>query len=438
MSILTNKAASPHRMAITRIVVCLALCLMPVFFVRAQERVYQYFHWNDAEWTDDYFGNGAIIDSLCALIDRIGPENIEVLDVVAYASPEGIYENNVYLSQKRAAQFERLRAERLPALSANVKAGGEAWALLRERVANDTKIRPDLQEAVLRILDDPSIGNDTRKWRLANRLEDSDYRYLLYAHYRYLRCVEIVISVKERGPIPEPEPVLQPEPEPLPEPEPAPEEPEVEVVQEIPVVEPEFKPVPVKKKPVLAISTNIPYDITFVPGYGFTSIPSMSLEYYPSAYGHWTFGADVEFPMWRDWDAHRFLQIQNLTMNTRYYFKRGDYHGLYLLANVNAARYGIGWNAKGWEGEGLGVSAGIGYKLTLYKRLFLDAGFAVGYFHSRYDPYEYGFDATRRYYYDYVGVPDDFVRRNHSLDWFGPTRAWISIGVELFGRKVEK
>ena len=85
-----------------------------------------------------------------------------------------------------------------------------------------------------------------------------------------------------------------------------------------------------------------------------------------------------------------------------------------------------------------GISAGVGYKFTLYKRLFLDAGIAVGYFYSRYDPYEYGFDSTQRYYYDYVGLPEEFVRRNHVLNWFGPTRVWISIGIELFSRKREK
>ena len=187
-----------------------------------------------------------------------------------------------------------------------------------------------------------------------------------------------------------------------------------------------------------ALIENIPYDITYFPKYGFTSIPSFSLEYYPSNYGHWTFGADLEIPMWQHWNEHRFLQIQNLTLNTRYYFKRGNYHGLYVLGNVNGARYGLGWDAKGWEGEGFGISVGVGYKLTLYKRLFLDAGIAVGYFYSRYDPYEYGFDSTQRYYYDYVGLAEDFVRRNHALNWIGPTRVWISIGIELFSRKREK
>jgi len=398
----------------------------------AQQRYFLYFPWNNSQWSENYLGNRAAVDSLSRFINRIGPENIESIDVSAYASPEGTYRNNMRLSRERAEQFDQILSDWFPSISAHVKAGGEAWALLRERVANDPKLRPALREKILRILDDTTISDTARKARLIDELEKSDYRYLLYAHYRYLRCFDVVVYVKEpeqKQEEPGAEPQAEPEPEPESEPEP---EPQVEPVEEVHI------PKPVIKKPVLAISTNIPYDITYVPKYGLTSIPSFSLEYYPSNYGHWTVGADLEIPMWQHWDTHRFLQIQNLTLNTRYYFKRGNYHGLYLLANVNAARYGIGWDAKGWEGEGLGVSAGIGYKLTIYKRLFLDAGVAAGYFYSRYDPYEYGFDSTQRYYYDYVGVPEDFVRRNHALNWFGPTRVWISIGFELFSRKRER
>lgn len=433
MRLLKSKSSNRF-MASIRFVIGLVVLLSSSLSSSAQQRFHLYFPWNDSQWSESYFGNNEVVDSLARLINRIGPENIEIVDVVAYASPEGSYKNNMRLSRERAKQFDRLLNDRLPAIPANVVAGGEAWALLRERVVNDPKIRPDLRERILRILDDSGISTDTRKWRLANRLETSDYRYLLYAHYRYLRCFEIFIRVKEKEPEQEPLPEVEPVTEPPVEVEPEPEmlPPAEEPVQDVRVFE------PVKKKPVLAVSTNIPYDIVYIPNYGLTSVPSFSLEYYPANYGHWTFGADLEIPMWRHWDEHRFMQIQNLTLNTRYYLKGGNYHGLYLLANVNAARYGIGWDAKGWEGEGLGVSAGIGFKQTLYKRLFLDAGVALGYFHSRYDPYEYGFDSTTRYYYDYVGVPEDFVRRNHALNWFGPTRVWISIGIELFGRKTDK
>ncbi|MCR5571671.1 MAG: hypothetical protein K6F42_05470, partial [Bacteroidales bacterium] len=43
--------------------------------------------------------------------------------------------------------------------------------------------------------------------------------------------------------------------------------------------------------PVVGISTNIPYDLTWVPGYGVTSVPSFSVEYFPARWERWTVGA---------------------------------------------------------------------------------------------------------------------------------------------------
>ena len=282
------------RIANLCLAICLVLFLLPAQFLHAQQRIFLYFPWNDSQWTDSYFGNGSTLDSISRYIGQIGQENIEALDVTAYASPEGSYLNNQRLCRERAARFDTILGNRFPDIPATVTTGGEAWELLRKRVSADPKIRPELRERILRILDDDTISNDTRKWRLANKLENSDYRYLLYAHYRYLRCYEVVISIKAPEPRPEPIRELETKPEHT-------TQPQAEPVQETPVLEPVItepapQPAPVVKKPVLAISTNLPYDITYFPKYGFTSIPSFSLEYYPSNYGHWTFGADLEIP----------------------------------------------------------------------------------------------------------------------------------------------
>lgn len=191
----------------------------------------------------------------------------------------------------------------------------------------------------------------------------------------------------------------------------------------------------ITSRPILGISTNIPYDITWIPGYGVTSIPSFSLEYYPRDWKHFTLGADVEWPMWKHWDTHRFMQINNITLWTRRYFRtracEESARGFYLLANVNAARFGIGFDAaRGWQGEGLGASLGAGHRWT-WGRFFIDAGLALGYFYARYDPYVWGNDPTGWYYYDYTGDPEDFVPRRMALHWFGPTRVYISIGFDI-------
>ena len=201
--------------------------------------------------------------------------------------------------------------------------------------------------------------------------------------------------------------------------------------------------------PVIGLSSNLLYDITYIPNLGVTSVPSFGIEFYP-AKGHWTFGADIDWSHWTHRNEHRYNQIHNITLSTRRYFKpSGTYtakrrnvnnpavtgfSGLYLAGNVNAVQYGLGWNAHGWEGEGLGVSLGIGYKWALGRRMYLDLGAAAGYFYSRFDPYVWGNDATGWYYYDYAGDPKVFVKRRMALNWFGPTRVYITLGINLFDR----
>lgn len=192
-----------------------------------------------------------------------------------------------------------------------------------------------------------------------------------------------------------------------------------------------------ERYPVIGLSTNVLYDLTYVPGYGLTSIPSFSMEIYPARSRHWTLGLDFETPWWQHPQTHRYLQINNLTLWTRRYFRtratRAErFGGLYLLGNVNAARYGIGFDEKGWQGEGLGASLGVGYKWDLGERVTLDLGLAAGAFLSRQDPYYWGNDANRWYYYDFQGTADEFVPRRQRFFWIGPTRIYLSLGFDLF------
>lgn len=408
-----------------------------------------HFRWDKTWYDADYLDNAATFDAIAAYVADAGPDRVESVTAEVYASPEGVREHNLKLSDKRAGELRWLLCQRLPEVSDKVRAWsmGESWGLLRTRVGADERLSEASRERILRILDDSTISDDTRKWRLANRLGTDPavgdlYKYLLRAHYKYLRSgVTVVVTLK-------PVPVVETPPEPD-EPPVEPDQPDELIEQQTDsgketvavvadtVVTP--APVlPVKGTPIIGLSTNLPYDFTWTPGYGFTSIPSFSLEYYPAA-GKFTVGADVEWPMWQHWDTHRFFQIQNITLWTRRYFRpseEGRFDGFYLFGSANAARYGIGFDDHGWEGEGLGASLGGGHKWRLGKsRLYLDAGLALGVFWSRYDPYNYGNDGTGLYYYDYDGKPEDFAERRMHFLWFGPTRVYISLGVDLFTRR---
>jgi hypothetical protein len=424
-----------------------------------------YFRWDKTNYEDNYLGNTDAADKLLSLLEEIGTGRVDSVSVVAYASPEGVYEHNLLLSRQRAREFNTAVRQRIglshPDIPITVTPGGEAWEQLRYRVAADSTMSAAAKDRTLKLLDDESIPRDTKKWRmqhnaLGNTREEGDvYHWLLLNHYRYLRCLAIQIYYHDAAPyLPEetagqagsddvsaipdstlvvPETAGQAGSDVTAIPDSTNVIPDSDRESHIPEV-PEFI-AEREGTPIIGISTNLIFDATWIPNYGFTSVPSLSLEYYP-ARGHWTFGADVDWSHWLHYDTHRFNQIHNITLHARRYFRTGEdgFRGLYLTGALNAAEYGLGWDAHGWEGELLGVNAGIGHKWN-WGRFFLDTGLDLGVFYSRYDPYVWGNDETGWYYYDYIGDPAEFMPRRKQLTWFGPTRAYISIGFDLFTRK---
>ena len=439
-----------------------------------------HFRQDRVNYEASYLGNGETVASLGALVENIGQDNLQSIEIIGYASPEGTRERNAYLSRERAASARRAVRAVLPEWAmerVSTTTGGESWELFRGRVERDTTIAPETKTSVLSILDADDISPGTKKWRLQNILGTDPnagdmYRYIMNSHFRYIRGSFIVVRYRvdsgsgkadEAGDAGTAEPSGQDHPAELGEPE-GPAEPEgptepveptepegptepIEPTEPTEPAEPEGPTEPsvpdspkikLDKRPILGIGTNLIYDATYIPNYGFTSVPSFNVEYYPAGPTHYSFGGNVEWPMWRHRDTHKYMQLQNIGLWARRYFKpqEGHFEGLYMSAGANAYRYGIGWDAKGWEGEGLGASVGIGYKKMIGRsRWWFDTGIDLGGLVSKYDPYVYGFDATGRYYYDYGGKPEDFQERQHLMLWFGPTRAYFSIGLDIFAPK---
>ena len=493
-----------------------------------------HFRWNKYNYEAGYMDNASAAAQVRQMLEEIGYEHIDSVVVTAYASPEGVYEHNQMLCRKRAREFDNVVKKELglaaDGLNLIVRPGGEAWALLRERVEADPTASKTARERVLRLLDNEKIGWDTKKWRMENGWlgstpEEGDlYRWLLRKHYRYLRSLAVdiyasnvlvaidgqLVDVVPEEPQETPDqaredstnvfetPVVLtdevPEPgvevdrkqkrEPLERlaeivsrpfkvgyehlcklakkrivvvdtsafEEYADEQPveRLDSIQHVQLLEQEHSRTLAERKaadqaeedkpiwPIIGIGTNLLYDATYIPNYGFTSIPSATIEYYPES-GHYTIGADVEWPNWRHPDEHRFFQIHNVSLWGRYYFNPEQYrfNGWYLSGAANGAMFGVGFNKKGWSGEGLGISVGGGHKWT-FGRIYIDAGLALGVFYARYDSYTWGNDATGWYYYDYAGDPDDFKPRLKRWLWLGPTRLQVTLGVDLFNRNRKK
>ena len=388
-----------------------------------------HFPLGDATIRPNYRNNADALAQLRNLMDRRSYMAGDIVRVVGLASPDGAERVNDALARRRAEAIRKHIAAHWPefADAVSVTVEGEAWEDFRAAVQTDAQLSETDRSRILDIID--SAGSADSKEATLRSL--SAWPHYYRSVFPDLRAASISPDfVSDRFRIRDSELLL----------------PDLgwdiapTAIQLRPdrLVVPELTRRTRPLRPVIGLSTNLLYDITYIPHYGLTSIPSLTLEYYPARSRHFTFGFDLEFPMWQHWDTHRFMQINNLTLWARRYFRTREdrFRGLYLLASVNGSRFGIGWDAKGWEGEGLGASVGVGHKWLLGKsRLFIDMGLALGAFFAQYDPYVFGNDATLRYYYDYSGDPARFRERNHRWFWFGPTRAYISLGIDLFNRK---
>ena len=226
------------------------------------------------------------------------------------------------------------------------------------------------------------------------------------------------------------------------------------------------------RREVMSLKTNLLFYGVYMPGYGrWCPIPNVALEYYPKK-GHFTFGASFDMPWWQDYEAHKFFQVRNYQVESRYYFGNGGngayganganeaneayrangttaepaYRGFYLQGYVHGGIFGICFDAdRGWVGEGIGAGIGGGYVLPLSNNGHwrLELGIQAGFFRCKYDPYQYEnpVDPTYQddlYYYKWTLDPDLFKKRQYRWNWLGPTRIGITLSYDLLYKRIKK
>ena len=218
-----------------------------------------------------------------------------------------------------------------------------------------------------------------------------------------------------------------------------------DLIQEPDSKEVPFVPLRLYRRHVLGIRTNLLYDFFYLPGHYWAPSPNVQLEYYPLT-GHFTANLGFTGPYWHHWSRQQFWQIRDYVLEGRYYFVgQGQFIGPYVSGYVHTNIYGIGLSkTKGWEGEGLGAGAIIGYTMNISrnKRWRLEFSLGVGYYRTKYDPYVYGNPKSTiedgLYYYDYLGKKEDFKERNHVFTWFGPTNIGVHLTYDLLFRRIQK
>ena len=379
----------------------------------------------DREWITNY-----LIPQLEALGDR------GIVLGRATASPEGPTPNNVRLARSRRASMDallgkfgininRIRYDVVP----------EDYPLLLTLMQMEHDKQLPVVEAYVR-----KYHGKGEPLKAALKRHDRGrlWKYLLKKYFPQLRAVRIM-PIDERlvDTIPLPEANLIHAELPFPKPH---------IYVEMPLPEP--APVIEDRRELLSIKTNLLYDFAYMPGYNrFCPIPNVGIEYYP-LHGHFTYGASFEGPWWQNYSKHKYFQLRNYQLHTRYYLRSGEtgFRGFFVSAYAHAYLYNICFGEKrGWEGEGWGAGMGLGWAIPLgrSKHWRLDIGLQAGFLNTRYDPYQWlcpidpDYD-KEQYYYKWYGDAKDFRKRKHIYNWMGPTRLEISLSYDLLYRRNHK
>jgi len=384
------------------------------------------------------------------VLPRINQDGLELayMMIRGAASPEGPYLYNKQLGEKRAQSLiDFIKAHiAIPVTPENFNLDIEAedyrtLCIMMQRAGDkDYSLVKSIYDKHI-----PQNGVGPLKAELQTVRGGELWQRLLRQYFPDLRVARVVLFFRKAQPV-----VVE----------------EETVVEEVPVVvvEPTTEPVDdiemirMPRRELLSVKTNLLMDFAYMPGYNrWCPLPNVALEYYP-LYGHFTYGLSFDFPWWRHYEDHKFFQVRNYQVEARYYLHTGSidrgelpgtkaaFSGLYFQAYAHAGLYGICFDAdRGWEGEGAGGGLGIGYVLPLTKtgHWRLEFGAQVGFFTTKYDPYQFGnpVDPTYKddlYYYKWTLAPDLFKRRQYRYNWFGPTRVGITLSYDLLYRRIKK
>ncbi len=414
----------------------------------------------------DRYTNDSLLHTLeTQVLPRINQDSLKLVRLVVRgaASPEGPIANNRMLGRRRVdalASFLRARLSvPVDEQSFTTEAVTEDYRLLLAmmRRAGDADL-----PVVQGICDQYLPNNDYALLKSALQRQQGGrlWRRLLKEYFPELRAARVVLFFE------------------MPE---APEIPETPETPEIPeIIEPHYEtyvildtlelpqpstlnPQPVvalriPRREFLSVKTNLLFDFAYVPlGYDrWCPIPNIAIEYYPMR-GHFTYGASFDCPWWQHYDDHKFFQIRNYQLETRFYLRSGSierrtpgegaaFRGLYFSAYAHAAIFGICFDAdNGWEGEALGGGLGVGFVLPLSRKGHWRLEFAAqaGVLFSGYDPYQFENPVNpayrdHLYYYKWTGRAKDFRERQYRFTWFGPTRVGITISYDLLYRRWKK
>lgn len=377
------------------------------------ERFNLYYFQDRIDLDEDYLDNQVWFDKINDYLAR-SPQ-IDSIVIYAYASPEGVYERNVWLSKKRAAAARDYILAHCPEGSAlnpeNIilRPMAENWIGLYEEVKANYH-RSD-RERVLKILENTNISNDTKKWRLQQLDGGYTYRYLIRHNMPRLRLATWICVWEAPAPLEPAVPSI-------------PEQDEIVIEDEPIVIEDfaiDFSPTVIEFKPlkekltILALKTNLLYDL----------VTAVNAEIEVPIGDKFSLMVEDVFPWWT-WGPNErkyAFQIWSIGAEPRWWFARNDRRdrlsGHFVGAYLMTAAYDIQNNYDYcYQGEYWSVGLSYGYSMPIGKILNMEFSIAAGFLNTDYRHYQP--DPAYEHLYR-----DKFKVGN--LSYFGPTKLKVSL-----------
>ena len=349
-------------------------------------------------------GNGGTIRRMQAEIDSLiseGSITADSISIVSAASPDGGNAFNVWLSKKRGLSTMDLLEERYPDIDPEIiyiDPMGEDWSTFRKVVYEDRNI-PARDELIA--LMESDLTNDEKEKVL--RKMNPAFRYILKHHIYLMRASAVTFN----GSVPM---VLMP---PIAGPQALAEGPEGNIlyrqVQPLPQA-------PVEKKMILAARTNL-------------LVPALNVGVEVPVGYSWSVGADYYFPWWLARSNRYCAEMLGWFVDTKYWFGKDRDEEDKLTGHALGAYAGFGyydyqWEKSGNQGEYIDIGVDYTYAIPLAKdRLRMEFNIGLGWIHTvarHYTPTD-----------DYTDLIKDPGIRHRKYNFFGPTRASVSLVVPI-------
>lgn len=328
---------------------------------------------------------------------------IDSITIYAWASPEGGYKRNVWLSKERAKTAKRFLLEtaadssRLSSDKIKISPLAENWAGL-EQIVVERYNRHD-REKVLRILRDTSIGDETRKWRLQQLDNGYTWTFLKRRYMPELRAATWICVWAE---VIDPLPVVAQASQPL-------------TAHDKGMIPPPPISTIEEKKTICALKTNLLYD----------AVTAVNFEFEVPIGERWSVAVEDVFPWWTGGphDNKYAFQMWEIGVEPRYWFKKNDevdrlaghFVGAYLMSSMYDFQYD---NALCYQGEYWSTGLTYGYSMPIGKLLQLEMSASVGYMKTDYRHYQPDLDYGALY-------KDPYVKGK--MSYFGPTKLKVSV-----------